>query len=46
MATHDIFSAVEIATTVGIMKEGTIVKELKTSEIDAKELNQIYLETI
>lgn len=46
MATHDIFNAVEIATTVGIMKEGAIVKQLKTSEIDAGQLNQIYLETI
>ncbi|MFK7813666.1 MAG: ABC transporter ATP-binding protein [Maribacter sp.] len=46
MATHDIFNAVELATTIGIMKEGSLVQQLKASEIDAGELNQLYLETI
>ncbi len=46
MATHDIFNAVELATTIGIMKEGTLVQQLKASEINAGELNQLYLETI
>jgi ABC-2 type transport system ATP-binding protein len=46
MATHDIFNAVELATTIGIMKEGSLVQQLKSSEIDAGRLNQIYLETI
>lgn len=46
MATHDIFNAVELATTIGIMKEGALVQQLNSSEIDAGQLNQIYLETI
>ncbi|WP_419211506.1 ABC transporter ATP-binding protein [Maribacter sp. X9] len=46
MATHDIFNAVELGTTIGIMKEGVLVQQLKASEINAKELNQLYLETI
>ncbi len=46
MATHDIFNAVELATTIGIMKEGSLVKQLKSSEIDAGQLNKLYLETI
>ncbi len=46
MATHDIFNAVELATTIGIMKEGTLVQQLKASEINAGELKQLYLETI
>ncbi len=46
MATHDIFNAVELATTIGIMKEGVLAQQLKASEINAGELNQLYLETI
>tara|TARA_B100001059_G_C17730779_1_gene526067 strand:- start:304 stop:993 length:690 start_codon:yes stop_codon:yes gene_type:complete len=46
MATHDIFNAVEVGTTIGIMKKGVLVQQLKTSEIDAGKLNQLYLETI
>ncbi len=46
MATHDIFNAVELGTTIGIMKEGTLVQQLKASEINAGELNKLYLETI
>jgi len=46
MATHDIFNAVELATTIGIMKEGVLVQQLKANEIDAGKLKQLYLETI
>ncbi|WP_010517828.1 ABC transporter ATP-binding protein [Croceivirga radicis] len=46
MATHDIFNAVELGTTIGIMKEGVLAQQLKASEIDAGQLNQLYLETI
>ncbi|TMM59345.1 ABC transporter ATP-binding protein [Maribacter algarum] len=46
MATHDIFNAVELATTIGIMKEGSLVQQLNANEIDAGQLNQLYLETI
>ena len=46
MATHDIFNAVELGTTIGIMKEGVLAQQLKANEINANELNQLYLETI
>ena len=46
MATHDIFNAVELGTTIGIMKEGVLAQQLKASEINANQLNQLYLETI
>jgi len=46
MATHDIFNAVELGTTIGIMKEGVLAQQLKASEISAGQLNQLYLETI
>lgn len=46
MATHDIFNAVELGTTIGIMKEGVLAQQLKANEIDAGKLNQLYLETI
>ncbi|WP_321827482.1 ABC transporter ATP-binding protein [Maribacter dokdonensis] len=46
MATHDIFNAVELGTTIGIMKEGVLAQKMKASEINANELNQLYLETI
>ena len=46
MATHDIFNAVELGTTIGIMKEGELVQQLKANEINAEQLNQLYLKTI
>ena len=46
MATHDIFNAVNIGTRIGIMKEGAIVHEALTSDISAKELQELYLKTI
>jgi ABC-2 type transport system ATP-binding protein len=46
MATHDIFNAVNVGTRIGIMKAGTLVHEMKTSEINANQLQQLYLETI
>lgn len=46
MATHDIFNAVELGNTIGIMKEGVLAQKMKASEINANELNQLYLETI
>ncbi|MCF6407054.1 ABC transporter ATP-binding protein [Chitinophaga filiformis] len=46
IATHDIFNAVNLATTIGIMKEGRLVHTLQVSDIDAAELQKIYLEMI
>lgn len=46
MATHDIFNAVNVASQIGIMKEGSLVHTLDTSDVTAAELQAIYLETI
>jgi ABC-2 type transport system ATP-binding protein len=46
MATHDIFNAVNVGTRIGIMKEGKLVHELATRDINASQLQQLYLETI
>lgn len=46
MATHDIFNAVNVATTIGIMKQGQLVHTLFAKDIDAHQLQQLYLETI
>lgn len=46
MATHDIFNAVNVATTIGIMKQGQLVHVLSARNIDAHQLQQLYLETI
>jgi ABC-2 type transport system ATP-binding protein len=46
MATHDIFNAVNVGTRIGIMKQGSLVHTMHTSEITANELQQLYLETI
>jgi ABC-2 type transport system ATP-binding protein len=46
MATHDIFNAVNVGTRIGIMKEGSLVHEVATADINASQLQQLYLETI
>ncbi|WP_062058567.1 ABC transporter ATP-binding protein [Aquimarina longa] len=46
MATHDIFNAVNVGTTIGIMKEGALVQQIQTNGINAEQLKQLYLETI
>lgn len=46
MATHDIFNAVNLGTRIGIMREGLLVHELDTRDINANQLQQLYLETI
>jgi ABC-2 type transport system ATP-binding protein len=46
MATHDIFNAVNVGTRIGLMKEGRLVHELATRDINASQLQQLYLETI
>jgi ABC-2 type transport system ATP-binding protein len=44
MATHDLFRAKESGTRVGIMKRGTLVRTLETSEVGHADLERIYLE--
>lgn len=46
MATHDIFNAVNVASYIGIMKQGQLVHTLKASEISASDLQKLYLQTI
>ncbi|MFD1001545.1 ABC transporter ATP-binding protein [Ohtaekwangia kribbensis] len=46
MATHDIFNAVNVGTRIGIMKEGKLIHEVETGDINAIQLQQLYLETI
>ncbi len=46
IATHDILSAVNTGSTIGIMKRGSLVHTLSAGGITAKELQDLYLETI
>jgi ABC-2 type transport system ATP-binding protein len=44
MATHDIFRAKEIGNRIGIMMRGRLREVLNASELDAKDIEQIYLQ--
>ncbi|MGC4083523.1 MAG: ABC transporter ATP-binding protein [Vicinamibacterales bacterium] len=44
MATHDLFRAKESGTTVGIMKHGTMVVQMNTTDIGHADLERLYLE--
>lgn len=46
MATHDIFNAVNVATNIGIMRQGKLIHTIKASEITAADLQKLYLQTI
>jgi len=46
MATHDLFNAVNVGTHIGIMRGGELVHSLKTTDINAIDLQKLYLETI
>ncbi len=46
MATHDIFRAKEIGDRIGIMMRGRLVNLLSAADLDAKEIESIYLEHI
>ncbi|TRX59185.1 ABC transporter ATP-binding protein [Fulvivirga sp. M361] len=46
MATHDIFNAVNVGSRIGIMKEGKLVHSTDTTNINANELQDLYLKTI
>lgn len=43
MATHDIFRAKEIGDRIGIMMRGRLVNMLQAKDLDAKEIESIYL---
>ncbi|MEL7532831.1 MAG: ABC transporter ATP-binding protein [Bacteroidota bacterium] len=44
MASHDIFRVREVCDRIGILKNGQLVKELKSEEVSASELEQLYLQ--
>ncbi len=48
MATHDIFRAKDVATRIGIMKDGHLVNVLDNIQdvLHAKEIEDIYLQTV
>ncbi|MEL7219877.1 MAG: ABC transporter ATP-binding protein [Bacteroidota bacterium] len=44
MASHDIFRVREVCDRIGILKKGSLVKELKSEAVSASELENLYLE--
>lgn len=46
MATHDIFNAVNVGTRIGMMKEGSLVHTVSTRDVNASQLQELYLKTI
>lgn len=44
MTTHDIFRAKAVATRLGIMRAGELVAMLDADEVDAEEIERIYLD--
>ena len=43
MTTHDLFRAKELGGTIGIMRAGRMVEVLRAAEVDAGELERLYL---
>ena len=43
MSTHDIFRAKEIADRIGILVQGSLVRELSRQEIETEDLEALYL---
>lgn len=44
MASHDIFRVREVCHRIGILKQGELVKELRSEDVSANELESLYLE--
>ena len=44
MASHDIFRVREVCNRIGILKQGNLVKELRSEDVSANELERLYLE--
>ncbi len=44
MATHDLFRAREVATTIGLMQTGRLRRTIDASKITASDLESLYLE--
>ncbi|MEO0341003.1 MAG: ABC transporter ATP-binding protein, partial [Bacteroidota bacterium] len=43
MASHDIFRIREVCDRIGILKKGNLVKDLRSEEVSADELERLYL---
>lgn len=43
MTTHDLFRAKELSGTIGIMRGGRLLEVLQAADIDARELERLYL---
>jgi len=46
MATHDIFRAREVATSIGIMQRGRLVHHFPAEQVSSQELESLYLATV
>lgn len=46
MATHDLFRAKEVATHIGIMKDGQLKQQFVAADISLSQLEKTYLETM
>ncbi|MEM6699592.1 MAG: ABC transporter ATP-binding protein [Bacteroidota bacterium] len=44
MASHDIFRVREVCDRIGILKKGSLVKELQSEAVSASELESLYIE--
>jgi len=44
MASHDIFRVREVCHRIGILKKGTLLKQLNSSEVSATELEALYIQ--
>lgn len=43
MASHDIFRVREVCHRIGILKQGKLVNEIRSEDVSATELEQLYL---
>ena len=46
MATHDLFRAMDVATHIGIMKDGQLKQQFVADDITLSELEKVYLKTM
>lgn len=44
MASHDIFRVREVCHRIGILRQGELVKELRSEDVSANQLEKLYLE--
>ena len=43
MASHDIFRVRETCDKIGILKQGSLIKEMSSKDVTSNELENIYL---